>query len=81
MEPGEARRQAEAALGARPERVARLVLGHGFRLAAVGIVLGIGLSLGLSRFLQALLYGVDASHPVHFALPAIVLAVVALLAT
>jgi putative ABC transport system permease protein len=69
------------ALGARPERIARLVLGQGFRLAAAGIVLGIALSLGLARFLQTLLYGVEATHPMHFAAPALVLAIAALVAT
>ncbi|MEX2471240.1 MAG: ABC transporter permease [Gemmatimonadota bacterium] len=69
------------ALGARPERVARLILGQGLRLAAVGIIVGIALSLGLSRFLQTLLYGVEATHPVHFVAPVLVLAVAALAAT
>lgn len=69
------------ALGARPERVARLVLGQGFRLTAAGIAVGIALSAALARFLQALLFGVEAAHPLHFGAPAVILAVVALAAT
>ena len=69
------------ALGARPEIVAGFVLGQGVRLAAVGIVLGTASSYGLAHFLQSLLYGVQATHPAHFAVPAMVLAVAALAAT
>ena len=69
------------ALGARPEGIAKLVLGQGLRLAAIGIVLGTLLSFGMTRFVQALLYGVDAAHPAHFIVPVVLLAGAALLAT
>jgi putative ABC transport system permease protein len=49
------------ALGATPERVTRLVLTYGARLAAYGIVLGVAGALVLTRFLATLLYGVTTT--------------------
>jgi putative ABC transport system permease protein len=46
------------ALGARIERVALMVVGEGFLLAVVGLALGIGLALSISRVASALLFGV-----------------------
>lgn len=69
------------ALGARPDGIARLVLGRGLRLTAIGVGLGLVLSVGMTRFLQALLYGVEASHPAHFLLPVVLMAGAALLAS
>jgi len=69
------------ALGAPREGIAKLVLGQGLRLAALGIALGTLLSLGMTRFVQALLYGVEATHPVHFIVPVVLLAGAAVLAT
>jgi predicted permease len=46
------------ALGAEPASVSRLFLGHGLRLTAVGLVVGILASAGLTRFMAALLFGV-----------------------
>ena len=49
------------ALGASPERVTRLVLMYGARLAALGIVLGVAGALLLTRFLTTLLFGVTTT--------------------
>ncbi len=46
------------ALGARPADVFRLVLSHGFRLAVVGLSVGLALSFFLTRFLRSMLFGV-----------------------
>lgn len=69
------------ALGARPDGIARLVLGRGLRLTAVGVGLGLALSFLMSRFVQALLYGVEATHSAHFLVPVVLLAGAALLAS
>jgi putative ABC transport system permease protein len=69
------------ALGARPEGIARLVLGRGLRLTAIGVGLGLVLSFAMTRFVQALLYGVEATHPAHFLVPVLLLAGAALLAS
>jgi ABC-type antimicrobial peptide transport system permease subunit len=54
------------ALGARPAEVLRLFLGKGLILAGLGVVLGVTLSIALTRFLQALLPGISATDPVTF---------------
>jgi predicted permease len=51
------------ALGATPRAVFRLVVGQGIRLAAIGTVTGIALSLTLSRLVSALLFEVNARDP------------------
>jgi len=47
------------ALGAGRRMVLRMVLSQGLQLAAIGIVLGVVLALGLNRVLRALLFGVS----------------------
>ena len=69
------------ALGAAQETVLRLVVGDGMRLAAAGIVLGLGLAVALSRVLRGMLFGVSAFDPVAYAGLTVVLAGVALLAS
>jgi len=54
------------ALGAKPWDVLRHVMEQGVRLAAAGIVIGLGSALLLGRVLSALLYGVSAADPVTF---------------
>jgi predicted permease len=61
------------ALGASRPDVMRLVLNQGLRLTAIGLALGLVLSLGLTRFIAGLLYGISATDPIT------VLSVVALL--
>jgi predicted permease len=56
------------ALGARGGDVLRLVVGHGARVTAIGIVLGVVGALGLTRFLQSLLYEVQPTDPASFAI-------------
>jgi putative ABC transport system permease protein len=56
-----------SALGATPRSLIALVLGEGGRLAALGIVLGLGGSLVLTRYLESLLYGVSTNDPVILA--------------
>ncbi len=51
------------ALGAEPRDVLSLICGYGGRLAAAGIVLGIGGSLALTRLLATYLYGVKPADP------------------
>lgn len=58
-----------------------MVLSHGFRLAAVGLVLGMPLTLGLSEGLKRLLAATGARDIVVFTGVPLVLLVVALAAT
>jgi len=69
------------ALGARPERVRRLVVRQALRLAAAGLVLGLGGALALSRSFASLLFDVDPVDPTTYLLVAGVLTGVAALAS
>jgi predicted permease len=64
------------ALGASPLEVLGLVLWRGIRLVALGVVIGIGASLGLTRYLQSLLYGVRPIDPLAYAAVTILLLIV-----
>ena len=55
------------ALGARRWDVMRLVLGHGVKLAAVGVVLGLACAAVLARVLRTLLFEVSGTDPLTFA--------------
>jgi predicted permease len=68
------------ALGARRVDVLRLVLGHGVKMALVGVVLGLMASLGLTQLMTKMLYGVGPTDPLTFLGVAVVLTVVALAA-
>jgi len=67
------------ALGAAPTTVLQMVMRQGMALVAVGLALGFGGALLLSRLMASLLFGVAASDPVTFAAVAAVLLLVALL--
>jgi predicted permease len=68
------------ALGAQAADVLKLVIGQGMILAIIGVAVGIGGAIGLTRLMQTLLYGISATDPLTFAVIALVLTVVALLA-
>jgi ABC-type antimicrobial peptide transport system permease subunit len=68
------------ALGAQTTAVFRLVVMQGMRLAFTGVAIGLIAALGLTRLLKSLLYGVSATDASTFALTALSLSVVALLA-
>jgi predicted permease len=69
------------ALGASVGEVIRLVTSDGLRLVAIGLALGLLLSLGVTRVLTSLLYGVSPTDTTVFlAVPAVVLAIALLAA-
>jgi predicted permease len=68
------------ALGAIPSDVRNMVLWQGLRLAAAGVVLGVGAALVLTRVMVSLVFGVATYDPVVFGGVALLLSAVALLA-
>ena len=68
------------ALGAQKADVLRMVIAHGLRLIAIGVVVGIATALALTRFLGSLLYGVKPTDLLTFVAVSLILIVVALLA-
>jgi putative ABC transport system permease protein len=69
------------AMGASRGDVLRLITGQGMIPAVIGIVLGLGASIVLTRAISSMLYGVSATDPLIFAGVAVLLMLVALLAS
>jgi len=68
------------ALGAQPGDVSRLVIGHGLRMALIGVAIGAVAALGLTRLMASQLFGVGAHDPLTFAGVAMLLLIVAVAA-
>jgi putative ABC transport system permease protein len=69
------------ALGATATSVLRLVLGQALRLVSIGVAVGLVAAGVLTRLLERLLYGVEPLDPWTFAVTALVLLVVAMVAS
>jgi putative ABC transport system permease protein len=68
------------ALGAQTGGVLKLVIGQGMKLALGGVAIGLAASLALTRLMKTLLFRVSATDPLTFAVIAVLLTGVALLA-
>jgi predicted permease len=68
------------ALGAARRDIIRLVLSRAGTLAAVGLAIGAGLSLAVSRLMSAMLFGLTATDPPTYALGLLAVAGIAILA-
>jgi putative ABC transport system permease protein len=66
------------ALGAPRGRVLGLVLGYGMRLTLIGMAVGLGGAIGLTRLMSSLLFGVTATDVTTFITVPLALAAVAL---
>lgn len=69
------------ALGASNKDVVRMVLTDGLKPILVGVILGLGAALALSRVVSSLIYGVRATDPLTFAAVALLLLLVGIFAT
>jgi predicted permease len=69
------------ALGAERGDVRGMVLRQGLILSGIGVLVGLGAAIALTRMMEALLYGVDPVDPLTFGAVAVSLTVVALLAS
>jgi len=64
------------ALGARKQDVLGMILGQGLRTTLIGILIGLAGSFAITRAIQSLLFGVEATDPLtFFAVPALLAAV------
>jgi putative ABC transport system permease protein len=68
------------ALGATRRNVLWLVVGRGMALAGAGVLIGMAVALALTRLMKTLLFGVTAADPLTFAVIALLMTAVALLA-
>jgi ABC-type antimicrobial peptide transport system permease subunit len=68
------------ALGSQARDVLRLVVGQGMKLALVGVGIGLAASIGLTRLMSKLLFGVSPTDPLTFAAIVVLLLLIALLA-
>lgn len=68
------------ALGAQRSNIIGLIIEHGIKLAVIGVVIGVVGSLGLTRAMESLLYGVHANDPLTLAGVSLLLVFVAAVA-
>lgn len=68
------------ALGAQRAEILRMVIGHGLKLVAFGLLLGIGISYGAGRTIASLLYQTESHDIVTFVTVPIVLLLIAVIA-
>jgi putative ABC transport system permease protein len=68
------------ALGAQASSIRNMVLRQGMALALIGVVIGIGGAIWLTRFLASFLFGVEAWDPTAFVVTPLLLSAVALVA-
>jgi len=69
------------ALGATASEVLQLVLRQGMAVVGVGVLVGLGTSLALSRAIASLLYGVSSTDPLTFGGISVLIVLVALAAS
>lgn len=69
------------ALGAQPKQVRGMILRESTWLAAIGIVVGVGVALGLMRLIKSMLYGIQPYDPVALSAGVLLLITVAVAAS
>ena len=69
------------ALGALPGQVLRMILRESLALVGLGVVLGLLAAYGGTRFIQSMLFGISPADPLTYGAVALLLIVVALLAS
>jgi len=69
------------ALGAQRTDVVRVIVGHALRLALLGLCIGLAAAFVVTRWMSSVLFEVKPTDPLTFVVVAIVLAIVAFLAS
>src|SRR5262249_18833885 len=67
------------AMGAQSGNVLAMILRQGVTLAGYGLVVGLALSFGVSRFLKSLLFQVSAADPLTYGVVSLVLLIITVL--
>ena len=68
------------ALGANPSQVRRMVVLQGMQLNFIGVILGIVASLGLTRLMESMLFGIKPWDPTTIIVVVLLLSLVTLFA-
>jgi predicted permease len=68
------------ALGAERADILKLAAGSGLGSVSIGLIAGLGLALGLTRYLEALLFEVQPTDPVTYVVAVVLLALVGAIA-
>jgi putative ABC transport system permease protein len=68
------------AIGAKEQDLVLLMMKQGMQPALIGVMIGVGSALALTRLMNSLLFGVGATDPITFATLTVTLAVVAAVA-
>jgi ABC-type antimicrobial peptide transport system permease subunit len=69
------------ALGGQAQRIRRLVVLRGGRVALLGVAIGVLIALGATRFLESLLFGIETLDPSTFVATSVAMMIVAFLAS
>jgi predicted permease len=69
------------ALGARQEKVVRLIISQGMSGVLIGVTIGVIAGLWLTQFVSTLVYGVSATDPLTFTAAALLILITALLSS
>jgi predicted permease len=69
------------ALGAQQQTLTGMFVRHGLRLAAIGVVLGLGAAYALTKAMSSLLFGISAADPATYAAVAVGLGLAAAVAS
>jgi putative ABC transport system permease protein len=69
------------ALGATRSSISRLILSHGMRAVAIGLLVGLGGAILFSRLLRASLFGIDSYDFASYGIASLILATAAALAS
>jgi putative ABC transport system permease protein len=68
------------AMGAQPRDVLRLIMSRGILITSVGLLIGLPLAWGLAQLMASLIYGVSAGDVTTFALIALLMGAITLIA-
>jgi predicted permease len=70
-----------AALGAQQGQLKRMFVRHGLALAGMGVALGLGVAVGVTRLMSTLLFGITPLDPMTYAVVPVILAVATVFAS